>query len=73
MKKYLVISRYDDTPSISMMTESDILQSLKEDWNGFKFLSEPGDIEYFLNKSVFIFKGEVIIPQPVQIITEYKL
>lgn len=77
MKKFLVISCYEDGPSVHYYTEAELTRKLNDgEFEGYKFLKENelvSTLTEFPARSVIIFKGEQIIPQPVQKVVEYKL
>jgi len=70
MKKYLIISRYDDEPYMEFLTQTQLEQKLSTEWsNGYTFLSEaPRDLMDFPSKSIFIIKGEIIVPTPKEVV-----
>jgi hypothetical protein len=72
MKKYLTISRYEDEPYAAFLTQEQLEQKLKEEWEDYTFLnSAPGDLMNFPSKSVLIVKGEIIVPKPKKVVTEW--
>ena len=72
MKKYLTISRCEDEPYAAFLTREQLEQKLKEEWKDYEFLnSAPCDLMSFPSKSVFIVKGEIIVPKPKKVFTEW--
>ena len=71
--KYLVISRGQDNPHIEIVAKETLEKALAAEWADKEFLSSEPDLEYMPADSLFIFKGEVVIPKPVQTVTRYVL
>jgi hypothetical protein len=71
--KYLTIYRNEDEPRMEMLNEAQLKVNLKEDWSNYDFLDHLPNFMSFPSRSVFIFKGETVIPQPVQQVTEWKI
>jgi len=72
MKKYLVIAQGEDGPYVAYLTQDELQERLKEEWNGWKFLSSPPtDLQYGI-KQLFIMEGNVVVPKPEQVVTSWK-
>lgn len=74
---YLVLSRREDEPHLEVMSKDELEKQLNDgEFYKFQFL-EPhqvtGDINEFPARSVLIFKGAAVKPEPVHKVVEYKL
>lgn len=73
---YFVISNSDGDTTVEQVTEAILKERLAEGYYGsveFKSsLNDNKDTNYWGN-DILIIKGEIVVPQPVQTVTEYKL
>jgi len=69
--EYLVMSRGDDEPHTYIMSEKQLRQHLDE--SKYSFLDKPPEFDRFPSNSVFIFKGEIIIPKVKEKVTEWEI
>lgn len=74
-EKYLVISRCEDEPYVEFLTKEELQTRITQDWEKYEFLEKlPNtDLNYFPSRSVFIFKGELIIPKAEKFVTKWKI
>ncbi len=77
-KYYVIISSEDGEPSVKEMTKEQVLKMFVPNEYGDYYygkreaLSElPGDISNF--DGVVIIKGEIVVPKPRKVVTEYEL
>ncbi len=73
---YTIINVSEDGIHISSMPGPELKKKLEEDYWGsdLKFLTRiPGGDPQEWGRCTIIIKGDVIVPQPVQTVTEYKL
>lgn len=74
--KYLVISRLDDEVHVEILQEHALkerLEAEEDGYRGFDILRSCPEPENFPGRSLFIFRGEVVIPKPKTVVTEYDL
>jgi hypothetical protein len=71
--KYLVLSRCEDDVHTSLLSKEQLEERLGDDWKGYDFLAKPPNIENMPSKSLFIFGGDVVIPQAEQVVTKFKV
>lgn len=73
---YFVISNSDGDTSVESISESTLKERLAENYYGpvgFKeSLNGNKDTNYW-GGNILIIKGEIIVPTPIQTVTEYKL
>ncbi len=76
--KYFVISNSDGDTRINEI-DGDLLQKrlAKKDYGDAGFMTEKdlaknSDTNCW-NEKILIIKGEIVVPQPIQTVTEYKL
>lgn len=75
-EKYFMLSRCEDEVMVNEFNKKTLTEWLNGDVNleGIKFLKcIPYDLNYFPSMSAVIIKGNAIIPEPVDRITEYKV
>lgn len=74
---YLIISRCSDEPHIKLVDRPTLERLLKPDdedgYTDYEFLETPPDWEYMPERSAFIFKGEVVIPQAKETVTKWEV
>ncbi len=76
MTKYFVLSRCEDEVMVNEFNKKTLIDWLNDDAQEIdtKFLKcIPYDLNYFPSTSAVIIKGDIIIPQPVNKITEYEV
>lgn len=73
MNYYLVIVRCEDAPKLLYLLEEEVNRYLAEDWHEYDFLGQPPDLFTFPARSVFIHKGQVVVPKPVHTVTSWTL
>jgi hypothetical protein len=74
-EKYLVISRCEDEPYMEFLSKDELQKRIIEDWKKYNFLNEirNDNLNYFPARSVFIFKGEIIIPKAEKVVTKWTI
>jgi len=77
MAKYLLLQRCEDNVHADIMSEAQLKKWLEgeegEGRDNYKFLKNAPNIEYMPEYSAFIFKGEVVIPKPVESVTKWEV
>lgn len=73
--KYFCISRCEDEPYFEILTENQVKTRLTDDWKDYEHLKgdEVFDLYSFPSHAVLIIKGDIVIPQKVNVVTEFKL
>lgn len=75
-KMYFVISNSDGDTTVEHLEAETLKQRLAVNYYGdidFKSdISDPSDTNYW-GRDILIIKGDIVVPQAVQTITEYKL
>jgi hypothetical protein len=62
---YITISRCEDEPRFNILSEAELKIRLKNEYADYEFLEScPPNFEEFPNNSIYIVKGDVIIPKP---------
>ena len=76
MSNYFVIRNSDGDTTVTEHSAEDLKEKLNEEyWGPVEFMDElPSnkDTNYW-GDCILIIKGEVVVPQPVETVTEYKI
>ena len=71
---YFIMFRNEDEVCVRWMASEELQDALVNDWIGWEFLREiPNDLDGFPSKSVFIIKGEVVIPRQKVVVKEWSI
>lgn len=72
---YLLIARGEDAPYWQILPNAAEVNLLLKEMDGAQFLTElpSQSVTKFPADSVIVFKGEVVVPKPVQTVTEYQI
>lgn len=75
MSKYFVLYPSEDGCTVTELTESELKKRLNEDYySGREFLDKtPKDNHNYWGNSILIIKGEIVVPKPIQTVTEYEV
>jgi len=76
MPVYFKITNYDGDPSVQMYSEKQLLEEINQEGFEPKFvtredLEKNSDPNYWGEYAVLIIKGEVVVPQEKQKVTEW--
>jgi hypothetical protein len=76
-EKYFFIERMEDEPSCGFLSKQTLETKLKELMDTsypYNFLKElPRDLSYCPSNSIFIMRGEVVIPKAEKVVTKWKV
>ncbi len=73
-EQYVILERLEDEPSSSIISKENLEKRMNDgDFKGYNFLEVIPDLEYFPPRSVFIFKGSIIIPKAEKVVTKWKI
>ena len=73
--KYYVITVSDGDVRIDEVDKSKLKKLLDEDYYGCTTMEklENEDLNYWNDDRMLIIKGEIIVPRPIQVVTEFEL
>jgi hypothetical protein len=73
--KYFIITNSDGDTTVTEMTKTQLLRAIEENyWGDRVCLADiPRSDTNYWGESILIIKGKVVIPEPEQVITKYKI
>lgn len=73
--RYFIIGRNEDEPFMSSMDKDELIKRLSENyWGNVKFMTEyPHGLCEFPPYSIFIMKGEIVVPKPKKVVETYEV
>jgi hypothetical protein len=74
MGKFLTIHRNEDEPYLEILSREELEHRLNGEWAKLLIITTiPTSLMVFPSHSLFIFKGEITTPKPVQVATKWEI
>ena len=80
MSKYLVLARYENEPHMTLCESDDALQELltqntRDGMDAYEMLTSLKGLSFeeFPEHSAVVFRGEIVVPQPIETVTKWKV
>jgi hypothetical protein len=75
MEKYFIITNSDGDTYVDTVTKDELIKRLEENYYGnVDFLtSAPKNYTNYWGDGVLIIKGEVVTPNPVEVVTKFNI